>query len=393
MKLIFCYRHIAPYHIAQLKALGQSGISVTAIHYGNFKEAAFKKEDIPFKSFEEIILLEPEGMWSELYHVLDRMESDAVLVPGWGHAYGLAALHWAVRNQVPCIVISDSQEHEYPRRRVAEIIKRKILRLYSAAFVAGQRSREYLIKLGMPPEKITVGCDVVDNDHFLQGADAARENEDAVRRIQGLPQRYFLSVNRLTPEKNVASIIRAYASYCDRGAPGNWYLVIVGDGPLRHDLKKLAADLQIENLVLFRGVQTYNDMPSFYGLASTLILASFQEQWGLVVNEAMCAKIPVLVSELCGCSNDLVVDRKNGFRFNPHDTENLARLMTDFAAGQWDISSMGQESCTIIGSWSLDKYVTNLLAAVDIACHVPLSSRSIRNKVLLQSVMNWLPNG
>jgi glycosyltransferase involved in cell wall biosynthesis len=389
MKLTFCYLHIAPYHRAQLAALGRSGISVSVIHYGDFREMAFRNEFLSQHYFEEILISEPEGEWSKLYRSIEKTMPDAVLVPGWGHAYALAALRWTVRNQVPCIVISDSQEYDRPRRRVVEIVKRKVVGLFSAAFVAGQKSREYVIKLGMPSENIMPGCDVVDNDHFLQGALAAVENEDAVRDTLRLPQHYFLAVNRLIPEKNVASIIRAYATYCAKGAPGNWDLVILGDGPLHDELNELAADLRIKDRVLFKGTHLYHEMPSFYGLASAFILASFQEPWGLVVNEAMCAGIPALVSELCG-SSEIVTDGENGFRFDPYDIEGLAELMIQVASGRWDIFVMGQKSRAIIAEWSLERYLTNLRAVVDIARSVPLPNMNIFDSILLNSAIKWL---
>lgn len=391
MKLTFCYRHIAPYHCAQLAALVQSRISVCVIHYGNFSGMAFGSEHVSRHYFEEILLSESKGDWSELCRSLERTKPDAVLVPGWGHVYALAALRWTLCNQVPCIAISDSQEFDRPRWRVVEFVKRKVVRLFTSAFVAGERSREYLIKLGMLPEKITVGCDTVDNKHFLQGAQAAMESGETVRDTLGLPQRYFLAVNRLIHEKNVATIIRAYAIYCAKGAPGNWDLVIVGDGPLHNELNELAANLRIKDRVLFKGSHLYHEMPSFYGLASAFILASIQETWGFVVNEAMCAGIPVLVSDLCGCSHDLVVDGKNGFRFDPHDTEGLAALMADVASGRQDISSMGRESRAIIAEWSLERYVTNLRTAVDIARSVPLPNMNIFDSIMLNSVIKWLP--
>jgi glycosyltransferase involved in cell wall biosynthesis len=389
MRLTFCYRHIAPYHCAQLAALGQSKISLCVIHYGNFNDTAFKDDYLPSKYFEEVLLSEPDREWSGLCRSLERTSPDAVLVPGWGHAYALAAMRWAVYNKVPCIAISDSQESDRPRSRFIEIVKRRVVRLFSAAFVAGQKSKEYVLKLGMHPDRIILGCDVVDNNHFIQGAEAARDNEDVVRDTLELPQHYFLAVNRLIPKKNVASVIRAYARYCADGTPGNWNLVIVGDGPLSDELKELAADLRIRDRVLFKGAHSYDDMPSFYGLASTFILASFQEPWGLVVNEAMCAGIPVLVSEACG-SSELVVDGKNGFRFDPHDMEGLAFLMADIASGRRDIASMGHRSRAIIEGLSLERYVTNLREIVNIARRVQLPKKNIIDGILLNGMIKWL---
>ena len=55
--------------------------------------------------------------------------------------------------------------------------------------------------------------------------------------------------------------------------------------------------------------------------------ASTTEQWGLVVNEAMAAGLPVLVSERCGCASDLVAHGINGLLFDPYDVESFIAFL------------------------------------------------------------------
>ena len=84
--------------------------------------------------------------------------------------------------------------------------------------------------------------------------------------------------------------------------------------------------------VLLPGFKQYPELPLYYGLAGAFVLPSLTEPWGLVVNEAMAAGLPVVVSDRCGCASDLVRPGENGFAFDPCDIEQLAALLGQFRA-------------------------------------------------------------
>ena len=109
-----------------------------------------------------------------------------------------------------------------------------------------------------------------------------------------------------------------------------WSLVLLGDGPLKSDLCRLISDLRLDACVHLPGFKQYHELPVYYGLASAFVHASTTEQWGLVVNEAMASGLPVLVSNRCGCAQDLVKEGVNGFTFDPCNVEQLAQLMLKF---------------------------------------------------------------
>ena len=75
--------------------------------------------------------------------------------------------------------------------------------------------------------------------------------------------------------------------------------------------------LGLDNDVIFPGFIQYDELPAYYGLAKAFIHASTVEQWGLVVNEALAAGLPVLVSERCGCAPDLVREGRERLHLRP----------------------------------------------------------------------------
>jgi glycosyltransferase involved in cell wall biosynthesis len=221
--------------------------------------------------------------------------------------------------------------------------------------------------LGVEEERIFTGYDAVDNEHFRRGAMVARLREPELRLSLGLPARYFLACSRFTPKKNLIRLLDAYARYRRLHAVGAWSLVVVGDGEQRAELTSICEQLRLTGHVLLPGAKPYAELPTYYGLADAFVHASTTEQWGLVVNEAMASGLPVLVSNRCGCSPDLVEEGRNGFLFDPYDPAGIASAMYGMAAERADRASMGQAGQDIIARWSPENFAKSLASAAETA--------------------------
>lgn len=249
---------------------------------------------------------------------LQMLDPAVCVVAGYSHPGMLASLLWCNLHGRPVVIMSDSKADDAPRRPLIEWCKRMLLRLYSSALVAGQPHRDYFIQLGFPCHRIRTGYDVVDNAAY-----ALRQPKPA--KVDGP---YFLVVSRFIPKKNLAGILDAYAHYlqaCGKNRP--WSLVICGDGPLRQALEGQIKALGLNDHVLLPGFLQMEGLLPYFCHAKVFVHASLQEQWGLVVNEAMAAGLPVIVSKTCGCFSDLVRPGMNGFGFDPASPAQLADLM------------------------------------------------------------------
>jgi glycosyltransferase involved in cell wall biosynthesis len=281
-------------------------------------------------------------------------QPSAVAVPGWASPGARALLRWAVRHGIPAILMSDSTEADAPRHWPKELAKRQLLRFFRAAFVAGAPQARYLEGLGFASERIFRGYDVVDNAHFAAGA----------KRAAGRREPFFLASGRFVPKKNFARLLEAYALYRGLAGPMAWGLVLMGDGELRPALESLRTRFGLDGHVAFPGFRQYAELPAWYGRAGAFVLPSTSEQWGLVVNEAMAAGLPVLVSRRCGCAEDLVREGRNGFTFDPLDVPGLATLLRRTAHGGLDLAGMGEAGRMTVADWGLERFVTGLAAAV-----------------------------
>jgi len=203
-----------------------------------------------------------------------------------------------------------------------------------------------------------------------------------------LPIDFFLVSNRFIEKKNLPSLLDAYARYRNQAGPAAWKLVLLGDGPLKLKLQDIVNQYDLTQWVLMPGFKQYDDLPAYYGLAGAFIHASTTEQWGLVVNEAMAAGLPVLVSNRCGCAPDLVEEGRNGYTFDPQDVDALAGLMLKVAADDCDRAAMGQASREIISHWTPQTFAENLSKAVEAAMNAPRLKANLLDKTLLWALIH-----
>lgn len=295
--------------------------------------------------------------------ILEQLRPAAVVIAGYSEPPMRAAARWAHRRGRGVVVLSESTPWDHPRRWWFEYIKRLWIQRYvDAAVVGGEPHRRYIVELGVDPARVWDRYNVVDNKFFNEHADGLRKEGAAKRTECGLPQNYFLYVGRFAAQKNLRFLLRAYQRYREIH-PDPWRLVMVGDGPLREELVRLARDIQLTDIV-WPGFKQVAELPPYYAFAGCFILPSTMEPWGLVVNEAMASGLPVIVSQRCGCAADLVRHGYNGFTFDPCNEEELALRLRDMATmPSQQRAAMGQASRTIISRWTPEEWADQLLCA------------------------------
>jgi len=163
-------------------------------------------------------------------------------------------------------------------------------------------------------------------------------------------------------------------------------LVIVGDGPQRGEILNAIAHSRVTASIVVLPFLQYQKLPTVYAHASCFMITSAKnEQWGLVVNEAMACGLPVLASSQCGCASSLLRDGENGFLLDPADEPGMARTMARFSSlSEQSQAGMGRRSEEIISDWSLERFAKSFVGAVDIASARP-RPRRWRDRILARA--------
>jgi len=205
----------------------------------------------------------------------------------------------------------------------------------------------------------------VDNEYFSERARLAKFSRADLQAELGLdPARpVVLFASKLQERKNCAHLIEAYARLVTSSPGLGAHLVVVGDGEERASLERRAAATGLDS-IRFAGFRNQSELPRFFDLASVFVLPSRHEPWGLIVNEAMNAACPVIVSDDVGCAADLVQEGVSGYIFPTGDigalTDALCRVLVSPAVAQ----QMGANAFVRIQQWGFEQDIQGIRQAL-----------------------------
>jgi 1,2-diacylglycerol 3-alpha-glucosyltransferase len=371
INLALLVANYGPYHIARLESLGQDFTSKNIRAIGI--ELSRSEQKYPWQTkldnlncqiisvIKNSALEETKVTYliNNLLKTLKQVEPTILAISGYFDPSMLAALFWCRLRNKPAILFSETTETDFERVWWKEKIKSLIVNQFQAALVGGQPHKRYLIKLGMPEQAIFVGYDIVGNDTF---------HPQQIRTLpKPLEQPFFLTINRFVAKKNLPFIIDSYAKYRQQAGDNTWDLVLCGDGELRPQIEQQITELGLQNVVHLPGFLQQAEMLPYFAHAGGFIHGSTMEQWGLVVNEAMAAALPVLVSNRCGCFEDLIIEGVNGFGFDPENSSQLTNLMLTISAENFARQKMGQAGLKHIQNFAPDRFANGLMQAVNYA--------------------------
>ena len=266
------------------------------------------------RSFLDGAQLRRGGRWVVLNRgvlgELRRFSPDAVGVGGWNQPAFWQALIYCRARRIPLLVWVESTSRDVrPESPPLELAKRALIRGASGFFVPGRASADYVRSFGIPEERIALAPNAVDAGVFGRAAMDRRGHETCT----------FLYAGRLDAEKGLDVLLRAFSR-----VPGR--LVIAGSGREEKRLRALADDR-----VRFSGPLDRDELVPLYAEADVFVLPSRSEPWGMVLNEAAAAGLPLVATEGVGAAHDLVEDGVNGFRVPVNDEEAFVGALTRLA--------------------------------------------------------------
>jgi 1,2-diacylglycerol 3-alpha-glucosyltransferase len=373
-RLVILTEIISPYRIPLFNRLaGEPGVDLHVIFLAEtdpgLRQWEVYKKEIKF-SYEVLSSWRRRvGKYNVLLNfglspALKTAPPDLILCGGYNYFASWQALHWARSHRVPFLLWSESNLQDIRHgHTLVELLKAEFLNRCSGFVVPGRSAREYLHTQKMDDARIFTAPNAVDNDLFRAATEATRLQPDHWRKELGLPNRYFLFVGRFVSQKGVFDLLSAYAKL-DESTREQVGLVYVGDGTARRELEERATAIT-GGMVRFAGFVQRDRLTTYYALAEVLILPTYSDPWGLVVNEAMACGLPVIVSQVAGCAADLVKENWNGLLISPGDVPSLTTSMEKIVSSLDARASMGANSARLVSDYSPIEWSRGIVRAIE----------------------------
>ncbi|WP_017651402.1 glycosyltransferase [Fortiea contorta] len=241
------------------------------------------------------------------------------------------------------------------------ILWRQMITRFADAFVTNnQRGKYYLTNTLKAKKELVVVKPIEVPDMKAMTALPANIESTQLK----LQRPIFIFVGQVIHRKGIQLLLEACLllqaqNYRD------YTLLIVGDGPQRDELQVLTNQSGLQNCVQWLGWMEYGVLSAYFQMADVFVFPTLEDTWGMVVLEAMAFSKPILCSKWAGAS-EMVVEGENGYIFDPHNPENLAKLMKNFIDNPTLINAMGSKSKQLISQYTPETSANFLSEVIDV---------------------------
>lgn len=299
--------------------------------------------------------------WS-IVRILGKRRPQVLLVHGYSSATNLLAILAARRTGTRVLMRGDTRLSPRHNRETAKsLAKRLFFRLVDGFVAVGSLNADYYRAMGVPEGRIHFAAFAVDNDTFALGSAWPEARRSERRRIDIADSAVVVAfASKLIARKRAADLLAAFATLMERFPDA--VLVVAGSGEEERALRELAAPLG--GRVRFIGFRNQSELPALFAASDVFVLPASEEPWGLVVNEAMAAGLPVIVSDDVGAAPDLVEGKGTGVVYPVGDVPRLAEGLSGLLASPDLRRQMGHAAERLIDGWSVKASAGGIARAV-----------------------------
>ncbi|MGM0484579.1 MAG: glycosyltransferase [Candidatus Krumholzibacteriota bacterium] len=189
------------------------------------------------------------------------------------------------------------------------------------AVVSDETGKNFIRKTGIDPGKVVTVYNGIEIEAFSGGGEGRLREELGI----GDSETVIGSLSRLSPEKDHRTIMKAFSPVA--AGHENCRLLIVGDGPLREELERMAAELSLSSRVVFAGFR--EDTAASLAAMDLFLQPSLEEGLSLTILEAAAAGVPIITTPVGG-TPEIIVDGAEGVMVEPGSSRQLASAMESF---------------------------------------------------------------
>ena len=329
----------------------------------------YEHKFLPNQSPTPSYLKWPYGLMNlSIWKELRNERPDAVVLMSWMNITWWIAILACLRYRIPILYMTDANVQAAILGPAWKtwiknlFLKNMVFKLASGFLCAGTANLMLYKFYGVPDEKLVPFAYSWGYDSHLKAWEDLKPRRAELRAQQEISDDslVILYCGRLVAEKRLLDLLRAY----NRINCQNKILAFVGSGELQNEMQEYVDKHGLDS-VRFFGFQSRHEVSKYYTTADLLVLPSQRETWGMVVNEALCYALPVIVSDQVGSARDMVQNGQNGFIYPSGDVEALTLCLQQLVdLTKEERQQMGLRSRRLIEDWaerdlaqSLDQYI------------------------------------
>jgi len=259
--------------------------------------------------------------FNKLKNFLLKKKYDAILILGWNNIFYLKSFLIAILARIPLILRVETNNNQ-KIFFIKKIIKKLFLFFFLSKFkyflYIGKRNKKFYQSYNIKNNQLFYAPYSVDNKFFFH---KNRNLEFFKNKFNPARKKIILFVGKIIERKNPQVFLELALFFKDRK---DLLFMMVGDGNLMGYCKNYIANNNLNNILLV-GFQNRKQIRAIYKISYVLVMPSKYETWGLVINEAMACKLPVIASSACGCVDDLIKNKVTGFVYREGNFEDLKK--------------------------------------------------------------------
>lgn len=331
-KVVLFHPAIAPYRIDFFNSLQEAfDVSFYFLHKDAL-EQSFNQKKLKDKLRFTPHYLKPgafgiNNLRLDIFSVLRKEKPDAVFCSEYNLLGLLILLYkWFFNRKLIIVNICDDNLDKATRvSSVKKSIRRFSIRHFDGVILTNREVIAWYEKTFHSSVRLLYFPIIQDDVLFRESLSRALpKTESYCREYQLEGKQVILFVGRLVPLKNIPLLLKAFREVS--GKHDNARLVLVGDGEERISLEQEVEALGLQEKVIFTGKKEGEDLYAMYNLGQVFVLASNDELFGAVINEALLAGCYTLCSSIAGATT-LIQEGENGMVFNPYsETELIEKL-------------------------------------------------------------------
>lgn len=304
-----------------------------------------------------ISLTYPKG----LYQLIKMVEPDLIIAEGY-FQFTPWAVWYTLIHHIPLLIAYERTAHTERNCPLWRRMYRRFIGLFTNGYVAnGILTKQYLVSQGVKTEKIFTGGMCADSFDLAQNVFSMNKDDilSFKQQVFGcVPSGVsFVFVGRMIPLKGISYLLQGWKKHIKTHPDDK--LLLVGDGT---ELPKFKAEFNGDNSVIFTGGINYSMIYKYYAISDVFIIPTLEDNWSLVVPEAMACGLPVACSIYNGCHPELIYKDVNGITFDPLNQRSVTDTLHYFHTV--DLKQFGKKSIEIEKDFNPHNTAKNVLKAV-----------------------------